>query len=91
MFFQEGYPGDRLNIAALSASPSAPFYESGRVGVIVDGSEKMPASIGGRAGVLPEVLADVTDPFEDRELSMKALLARGLREVRDSRHIGDPK
>lgn len=37
----------------------------------------MSASVGSKVDISPEVLADLTDPFGDRESSMIAQLGRG--------------
>ena len=53
----------------------------------------MPASIGSRVGILPEVLADLTGPFGDwvrrglPESSIIAQLGGSLREIRGKRGV----
>ena len=65
-FFREGCPDNRLTLQPHQQAKAQLSPGTGGLGLPSTEARRMSASIRRRVGILPEVLADLTDPSGDR-------------------------
>lgn len=65
-FFQKRCPDHRLTLKPYQQTQARRAVGAGRLGLLSTQARRNHASIGSRVGILPEALADLTGPIEDR-------------------------
>ena len=67
MTFEEGGQSDRSALRRRQQAQTGVSTKAGKLGLpLVEAKKRMVASIGRRVGILPEILADLTDPWGER-------------------------